>query len=203
MRLIKGSLALISVSDKSGLAALVEELVKHKIKLISSGGTARTIRSLGYNVVEVSEYTGYPESPDGLVKTLQPKIHGGLLLDPSNPKHKRYMDERGIEPIGLLVVNLYPFEKVVERQEVEFAEAVENIDIGGPAMIRAAAKGALLHGRPVVVTDPSQYQLVIDELNRRDGCLSQEIVKDLAVKAFERTAEYDTLIKNYLKKVVK
>jgi len=203
VRLIKGSLALISVSDKSGLAALVEALVKHKIKLISSGGTARTIRSLGYNIVEVSEYTGYPESPDGLVKTLQPKIHGGLLLDPSNPEHKRYMDEQGIEPIGLLVVNLYPFEKVVERQDVEFAEAVQNIDIGGPAMIRAAAKGALLHGRPAVVTDPSQYQLVIDELNRRDGCLSQETVKDLAVKAFERTAEYDTLIKNYLKKVVK
>lgn len=199
----KGSLALISVSDKEGLGDLVEALVKYKIKIVSSGGTAGVIRRLGYDVTEISDYTGYPESPSGLVKTLHPKIHGGLLLDPDNPEHKRYMDEQGIEPIGLLVVNLYPFEKVVERQDVELLEAVENIDIGGPAMIRAAAKGALLHGRPAVVVDPSQYQFVIDELNRRDGSLSQDTIKGFAIKAFERTAEYDTLIKNYLKKVVK
>jgi len=196
-------LALISVSDKEGLGDLVEALVKYKIKIVSSGGTAGVIRRLGYDVTEISDYTGYPESPSGLVKTLHPKIHGGLLLDPDNPEHKRYMDEQGIEPIGLLVVNLYPFEKVVERQDVELLEAVENIDIGGPAMIRAAAKGALLHGRPAVVVDPSQYQFVIDELNRRDGSLSQDTIKGFAIKAFERTAEYDTLIKNYLKKVVK
>jgi len=196
-------LALISVSDKEGLGDLVEALVKYKIKIVSSGGTAGVIRRLGYDVTEISDYAGYPESPSGLVKTLHPKIHGGLLLDPDNPEHKRYMDEQGIEPIGLLVVNLYPFEKVVERQDVELLEAVENIDIGGPAMIRAAAKGALLHGRPAVVVDPSQYQFVIDELNRRDGSLSQDTIKGFAIKAFERTAEYDTLIKNYLKKVVK
>jgi phosphoribosylaminoimidazolecarboxamide formyltransferase/IMP cyclohydrolase len=193
--------ALISVSDKKELGDLLGTLAKFKFKLISSGGTARAIRGLGYDVTEISDYTGYPESPGGLVKTLHPKIHGGLLLDPDNPEHKRYMDEQGIEPIGLLVVNLYPFEKVVERQGVEFLEAVENIDIGGPAMIRAAAKGALLHGRPVVVTDPSQYRLVVDELNQRDGSLSPDTVKGLAIEAFERTAKYDNVIKDYLRKV--
>jgi len=194
--------ALVSVSDKSGLGELLGTLEKHKFRLISSGGTARIIRQLGYNVIEVSDYTGYPESPDGLVKTLQPKIHGGLLLDPNNPTHKRYMDEQGIEPIGLLVVNLYPFEKVIEQQDVTLIEAVENIDIGGPAMIRAAAKGALLHGRPAVVVDPSQYQIVIDEMNRENGDVSPETIKRLAVKAFERTAEYDCLIRDHLMKVV-
>jgi len=190
------------VSDKKGLGELLGALEKHKFRLISSGGTARIIRQLGYDVIEVSDYTGYPESPNGLVKTLQPKIHGGLLLDPNNPAHKRYMDEQGIEPIGLLVVNLYPFEKMIEQRDVKLIEAVENIDVGGPAMIRAAAKGALLHGRPAIVVDPSQYQLVIDEMNRENGDVSPETMKRLAVKAFERTAEYDRLIKDYLRKVV-
>lgn len=191
--------ALISVSDKSGLGDLVRTLAEYKIKLISSSGTARAIRSLGYDVMEVNDYTGYPESPDGLLKTLQPKIHGGLLLDLNNPEHKKYMDEQGLEPIGLLVVNLYPFKKVIEGQDAGFIEAVKNIDIGGPAMVRAAAKGALLHGRPAVVIGPNQYPLIIDELNQNDGDLTPITIKRLAVKAFERTAEYDSLIKDYLK----
>lgn len=194
--------ALISVSDKHGLGDLVRTLAEYKIKIISSGGTARAIRSLGYDVMEVSDYTGYPEGPDGLLKTLQPKIHGGLLLDLRNPEHKRYMDERGIDPIWLLVVNFYPFGRVIERKDAGVIEAVRNIDIGGPAMIRAAAKGALLHGRPAVVIDPSQYLLIIDELNQNGGDLTQSTVRRLAVKAFERTAEYDSLIKDYLKERV-
>lgn len=192
--------ALISVSDKSGLETLVPALAKYNVKIISSGGTATKIRQLGYEhlVTDVSDYTGYPESPGGLVKTLHPKIHGGLLLDSEDPIHEKYMAEQGIERIDLVVVNLYPFESVVKKN-VDLEEAVENIDIGGPAMIRAAAKGALLNMSPAVVVDPSQYPLVVEELERNDGEVSVETIEMLAVHAFERTAEYENSIRTYLK----
>ena len=193
---------LISVSDKSGLISFAKGLKKLGFEIIATEGTAKVLKKKNIPVKSVSEITGFREILGGKVKTLHPKIFGGILALGSE-RDLRKLEKEGIEPIDLVIVNLYPFEKVVERQDVEFAEAIENIDIGGPAMIRAAAKGALLHGRPVVVVDPSQYQLVIDELNRRDGSLSQDTIKGLAIKAFERTAEYDTLIKNYLRKVVK
>ena len=190
--------ALISVSNKEGLEIIVPILVKYDFRILSSGGTARKIRGLGYAVREVSEYTGYPESPDGLVKTLHPKIHGGILLNPENPAHNEYMKRRGIEPIDLVVVNLYPFERVIHKDGVAFSRVVDNIDIGGPALIRAAVKGALLKGSPAVVIDPKQYNLVIDELERNDGAILPRAVGYLAVEAFKRTEAYDSVIMTYL-----
>jgi phosphoribosylaminoimidazolecarboxamide formyltransferase/IMP cyclohydrolase len=149
--------ALISVSDKTGLDKFVKTLGKYSVKIISSGGTAQKIREFGYKeVTDVSDYTGFPESPGGYVKTLHPKIHGGLLLNEKNPEHRKYMEENGIDPINMIVVNLYPFEKTVAKKGINEEEAFDQIDIGGPAMVRAAAKGALLNERIVVVTDPTQ-----------------------------------------------
>lgn len=190
--------ALISVSNKDGLEELVPILVKYDFRIISSGGTARKIRSLGYEVIEVGDYTGYPESPDGLVKTLQPKIHGGILLNPDNPTHNEYMKQQGIKPIDLVVVNLYPFEKVIQEDRVDFYRVVDNIDIGGPAMIRAAVKGALLKGSPVVVIDPKQYKFVIAELEKNDGNILPKVVGYLAVEAIKRTQSYDSAIMKYM-----
>ena len=190
--------ALISVSNKEGLEQLVPILVKYDFRILSSGGTARKIRDLGYEVKEISEYTGYPESPDGLVKTLHPKIHGGILLNPENPAHNEYMKRRGIEPIDLVVVNLYPFESVIQENGVAFSRVVDNIDIGGPALIRAAVKGALLKGSPAVVIDPTQYTLVIDKLEKNEGAFFPRVVDYLAVEAFKRTESYDHVIMTYL-----
>jgi len=193
--------ALISVSDKTGLDRLIEILVKYRFEIISSGGTAKKIRQLGYPAKEVAEYTKFPESPDGSVKTLHPKIHGGLALDSGRRAHRNYMNRQDILPIDLLVVNLYPFEKMVADKGSLFRKAVENIDIGGPAMIRAAAKAALLYGRVAVVVDPGQYPQIIEALERNRGEIRPETKRDLAVKAFVRTAKYDVSIKNYLKRM--
>jgi len=190
--------ALISVSDKAGLDKLIKVLAKHRFEIISSGGTAQEIRKLGFHVMEVADYTKFPESPDGSVKTLHPKIHGGLALNPSRGTHKSYMNQQGILPIDLLVVNLYPFEKIIADRDSAFRKAIENIDIGGPAMIRAAAKAALLHGRVAVVVEPAQYEQIIEELEKNRGEIKPETKRKLAVKAFARTAQYDENIKNYL-----
>jgi phosphoribosylaminoimidazolecarboxamide formyltransferase/IMP cyclohydrolase len=190
--------ALISVYDKTGLERLLKVLVKYGFELISSGGTAKRIRELGYKVLEISEYTGYPEMPDGLVKTLHPKVHGGILGDLSNPHHREYMERLEIKPIDLIVVNLYPFEKVVSKKGVSLREAVENIDIGGPAMIRAAAKASLLNERVTVVVDPKQYDLIIEELEKNNGEVSLDIKRRLTVEAFIKTWKYDEAIKEYL-----
>jgi len=196
--------ALISVSDKTDLDKLVKTLDKYHVKIISSNGTAKKIREFGYGeVTDVSDYTGFPESPGGYVKTLHPKIHGGLLLDEKNPEHKKYMEENGIEPIDMLVVNLYPFEKTVAKKGIKEEEAFEQIDIGGPAMVRAAAKGALLNKRLVVVTDPAQYDEIILEMNRIVGKIGPQTVLQLARKAFGRTAKYDEAIVNYLDGILK
>ena len=195
--------ALISVSDKTGLDKLAKTLGKYNVKIISSGGTAQKIRELDYKeVIDVSDYTGFPESPGGYVKTLHPKIHGGLLLNERNPEHRKYMEENGIEPIDMLVVNLYPFERTAGKKGIKEEEAFEQIDIGGPAMVRAAAKGALLNERLVVVTDPAEYDKIILEMNKDVGRISPQTVLQLAHKAFKRTAKYDGAIVDYLEEIL-
>ena len=190
--------ALISVYDKSGLEELVEALGEYGVEIVSSGGTARRIRELGYGkLIEVSDYTGHPESPGGLVKTLHPKVHGGLLLNREDPSHVKWMDENSVKPIGIVVSNLYPFEKVVEGG-ADLKTAAENIDIGGPSMTRSAAKAALLYDSVAIITDPAQYPEVIKALRENDGELTTELRRRLAEKAFKRTEEYDSAIVSYL-----
>jgi phosphoribosylaminoimidazolecarboxamide formyltransferase/IMP cyclohydrolase len=190
--------AIISVYDKSGLEDLVKTLGHFRVQIISSGGTAKRIRELDYkDLVEVSEYTGHPESPEGLVKTLHPKIHGGLLLDFDNPIHRKWMQENDIKPIDLVVVNLYPFEEVV-AQGVDFVTAGNNIDIGGPTLTRSAAKASILHNKTCIVTHPSQYPEVIKTLKENGGTLTTELRQRYALTAFKRTAEYDAAIVRYL-----
>ena len=190
--------ALISVYDKSGLEELVKALAGYGVEIISSGGTARRIREIGYErLVEMSEYTGHPESPGGLVKTLHPKVHGGLLLDRDRPDHRRWMEENGVKPIDLVVCNLYPFEKVVARG-ADLAKAGDNIDIGGPTMTRSAAKAALLYDKVCIVTDPAQYPEVVETLKENGGELTTELRRRYANLAFKRTAGYDSAIVSYL-----
>lgn len=190
--------ALISVYDKNGLEELVEALGEYGVEIVSSGGTARRIRELGYGkLVEVSDYTGHPESPGGLVKTLHPKVHGGLLLNREDPSHVKWMDENNVKPIDIVVSNLYPFEKVVEGG-ADLETAAENIDIGGPSMTRSAAKAALLYDRVAIITDPAQYPEVIKTLRENEGELTTELRRSLAEKAFKRTEGYDSAIVTYL-----
>ena len=190
--------AIISVYDKQGLETLVPTLEKYGVKIISSGGTARRIKEIGYeDLVEVSEYTGHPEGPGGLVKTLHPKVHGGLLLDLGDEAHAKWMSENNIEPIDLVVVNLYPFEKVVE-DGADLETAGHNIDIGGPTMTRSAAKASLLYDKTCIVSDPAQYPEVIKTLDENNGELTTELRKRYALIAFKRTAGYDAAIVDYL-----
>jgi phosphoribosylaminoimidazolecarboxamide formyltransferase/IMP cyclohydrolase len=190
--------ALISVYDKSGLEELVAALAGYGVEIISSGGTARRIRETGYDrLVEVSDYTGHPESPGGLVKTLHPKVHGGLLLNGDRPDHRRWMEENGVKPIDLVVCNLYPFEEVVAGG-VDLIKAGDNIDIGGPTMTRSAAKAALLYDRVCIVTDPAQYPEVVETLKGNGGELTAELRRRYALIAFKRTAGYDSAIVSYL-----
>lgn len=194
--------ALISVYDKQGLGQLVPELGKYDVKIISSGGTARHVKEIGYkDLVEVSDYTGHPESPGGLVKTLHPKVHGGLLLDKSDAEHAKWMKENDIEPIDLVVVNLYPFEKVVEGGAT-LLTAGHNIDIGGPTMIRSAAKASLLYDKTCIVSNPAQYPEVIKTLRENNGELTTELRRRYALIAFKRTADYDTAIVDYLEEIL-
>ncbi len=190
--------ALISVYDKSDLEKLVEVLGEFSVEIVSSGGTAQRIRELGYpHLTEVAEYTGHPESPGGLLKTLHPKIHGGILLNSEDPEHSAYMGQHGIETFELVCVNLYPFERVV-AEGADLKEAAENIDIGGPTMTRSAAKAALLYESVAVITDPSQYDDVAKALRANDGELPPELRRRLSEKAFKRTAGYDRAIVDYL-----
>ena len=194
--------ALISVFDKSGLEKLVEALGGYGVEIISSGGTARKIKEIGYErLVEVSEYTGHSESPGGLVKTLHPKVHGGLLLDVADPEHKKWMDENEIELIDLMVVNLYPFEKVVAGG-ADLETAGHNIDIGGPTMTRSAAKASLLYNRTCIVSEVVQYPEIIRTLHENDGELTTELRRRYALQAFRRTAGYDNAIVEYLEEEI-
>lgn len=189
--------ALISVSDKTGVVEFAKELKKFGVEIISTGGTAKSLRENGIEVTDVSSVTEFPEMMDGRVKTLHPKIHGAFLALRDNENHVKSMNEHGIEPIDLVVVNLYPFEQTIEKEDVSLLEAVENIDIGGPAMIRSASK----NWRDVaVVTDAKLYESIIKELNETDGSLSLETRQRLATLAYTRTASYDLAISSYLAK---
>lgn len=186
--------ALISVSNKSNLEPFARGLVKLGVELISTGGTFRFLAEKGIPVTPVSEVTGFPEIMDGRVKTLHPAIHGGILADRSVHDHMRAIQELGIKPIDLVVVNLYPFEEVAEKRGVEEAEVIENIDIGGPSMVRAAAKN---FSGVAVVVDPQRYEAVLAELEAGDGTLSAATRRDLAMEAFHHTAHYDFAIANW------
>jgi phosphoribosylaminoimidazolecarboxamide formyltransferase/IMP cyclohydrolase len=185
--------ALLSVSDKSGLVEFARALALHGVELISTGGTARAIAEAGLKVKDVSELTGFPEMMDGRVKTLHPKVHGGLLAIRDKADHISAMKSHGIAQIDLLVVNLYPFEATVDKG-ADFEECIENIDIGGPAMIRAAAKN---HDDVAVVVEASDYQAVLDELKANQGATTLHLRRRLAAKAYARTAAYDAAISNW------
>jgi phosphoribosylaminoimidazolecarboxamide formyltransferase/IMP cyclohydrolase len=191
--------ALLSVSDKSHLADFAKALSQEfGVELISTGGTARFLRDLGLSVIDVSQVTGFPEMMDGRVKTLHPKIHGGLLSLRDNPQHVAAMQQHGIQPIDLVCINLYPFAQTIAKPNVSFEEAIENIDIGGPSMIRSAAKN---HRFVLVLTDPQQYEQVLDELRQNKGASTEALRRTQAQRAFAQTAQYDTMIAAYLAKV--
>jgi len=192
-RLHRVSRALISVSDKSGLVEFARALAAEGVELISTGGTHKALADAGLPVLEVSEVTGFPEMMDGRVKTLHPKIHGGLLAIRDNADHAAAMRSHGIEPIDLLVVSLYPFEATVAKG-ADFETCIENIDIGGPAMIRAAAKN---HAEVAVVVDPSDYAVVLAELRQHGGATTLALRRKLAAKAYARTGAYDAAISNW------
>jgi phosphoribosylaminoimidazolecarboxamide formyltransferase/IMP cyclohydrolase len=185
--------ALLSVSDKAGLIPFARELALFNVELVSTGGTAKALSEAGLTVTDVAELTGSPEMMDGRVKTLHPKVHGGLLAIRGNKEHVAAMEEHHIKPIDLLVVNLYPFEATVAKG-ASFDDCVENIDIGGPAMIRAAAKN---HADVAVVVDPADYEKVLGEMAKHSGMLSLELRQKLAAKAYARTAAYDAAISNW------
>ncbi len=187
--------ALISVSDKTGIVEFSKELARHKVEILSTGGTAKLLRDAGLEVKDVSEFTGFPEMLDGRVKTLHPKVHGGLLGMRSNPAHVAKMKEFGIEPIDMVVVNLYPFEATVEKEGCPLAEAIENIDIGGPTMLRSAAKN---YPDVTVIVDPADYRRVLAEMAEHRGAVDGKTNFALAVKVFQHTAAYDGAISNYL-----
>jgi phosphoribosylaminoimidazolecarboxamide formyltransferase/IMP cyclohydrolase len=191
--------ALLSVSDKSGLIEFARTLAGHGVDLVSTGGTAKAIAAAGLKVTDVSELTGFPEMMDGRVKTLHPKVHGGLLAIRDNPQHTDAMKAHGIAPIDLLVVNLYPFEATVHK-DAGFEECIENIDIGGPAMIRAAAKN---HDDVAVVVEPADYRAVLDELAAHQGATTLALRRRLAAKAYARTAAYDAAISNWFARELK
>ncbi|MAF64958.1 MAG: bifunctional phosphoribosylaminoimidazolecarboxamide formyltransferase/inosine monophosphate cyclohydrolase [Planctomycetes bacterium] len=187
--------ALISVSDKSGIENFARVLAQMDVELVSTGGTHAKLAAAGIPVREVSEVTGFPEMMNGRVKTLHPLIHGGLLALRHDPNHARAMESHGIGAIDLAVVNLYPFEATIRQAGVTRGDAVEQIDIGGPSMVRSAAKNHLHVG---VVTDPGDYGRVLDEMQRLEGTLSDELRRELAVKAFSLTARYDAAISRWL-----
>jgi phosphoribosylaminoimidazolecarboxamide formyltransferase/IMP cyclohydrolase len=191
--------ALISVSDKSGLVEFARALADEGIELISTGGTRKALADAGLPVLEVSELTGFPEMMDGRVKTLHPKVHGGLLAVRDNDDHAAAMRAHGIRPIDLLVVSLYPFEATVAKG-ADFETCIENIDIGGPAMIRAAAKN---HADVAVVVDPSDYAAVLAELRQHGGATTLALRCKLAAKAYARTAVYDAAIANWFAEQVR
>ena len=186
--------ALLSVSDKTGLAALAQTLAEAGVELISTGGTAKALRDAGLKVTDLSAFTGFPEMLDGRVKTLHPKVHGGLLYVRGNEGHEKAVQQHGIAPIDLVVVNLYPFEQTVARPNVSLEEAIENIDIGGPSMLRSAAKN---HDSVTVVVDPADYETVAAQI--KESCATTlELRRRLAAKVFARTAAYDSAIAAHL-----
>jgi phosphoribosylaminoimidazolecarboxamide formyltransferase/IMP cyclohydrolase len=189
--------ALISVSDKTGLVEFARELAALGIEIISTGGTAKLLQSESIKTTEISAYTGFPEMMDGRVKTLHPKVHGGLLHLRDNPEHVAQAAAHGIQPIDLVVVNLYPFEKTVAKPDVTLDEAIEQIDIGGPSMLRSAAKN---YRSVTVVTDPADYADVLEILKANDGETTLQLRERLAIKVFVTTSKYDGAIADFLNK---
>lgn len=192
--------AILSVSNKKGLLEFAKELSSMGVEILSTGGTARTLREGGIPVKDVSEHTGFPEMLDGRVKTLHPKIHGGLLSRRKNPKDMEEIEKHGIVPIDMVVVNLYPFEETISKPDVTFEDAIENIDIGGPTMLRSAAKN---FQDVAVVVNPSDYPALIKEMKEMNGEISYKSKLELAQKVFSHTSRYDALIAGYLDKVLK
>jgi phosphoribosylaminoimidazolecarboxamide formyltransferase/IMP cyclohydrolase len=193
--MVKIRRALISLSDKTGIVDLARVLKKFDVEIISTGGTAKLLRENNIQVTEVSLYTGFPEMLDGRVKTLHPKIHGGLLALRANLTHMQRLEEQNIGLIDLVVVNLYPFEKTIAKPGVTIEEAIENIDIGGPAMLRSAAKN---HQSVAVICNPERYPRVILELEKSNGALSKDFMRELGIEAYRHTSKYDAVIYSYL-----
>lgn len=189
------SRALLSVSDKSGLIEFAQGLHNHGVELLSTGGTSKALREAGLPVIDVSEFTGAPELFEGRVKTLHPLVHGGLLYKRDDELHQKQASENDVSPIDLVVVNLYPFEETVAKEGVTLEDAIENIDIGGPSMLRSAAKN---YKSVTVVADPSDYERVLEQMGENNGDTSLKLREELAVKVFLRTSTYDTAITNYL-----
>ncbi|MGV2912347.1 bifunctional phosphoribosylaminoimidazolecarboxamide formyltransferase/IMP cyclohydrolase [Bacillus safensis] len=185
--------ALISVSDKTNLVPFVKELTELGVEVISTGGTHKLLQENGIDVIGISEVTGFPEIMDGRLKTLHPNIHGGLLAVRENDEHMAQIEKHGIQPIDLVVVNLYPFKETISKDDVTYEEAIENIDIGGPGMLRAASKN---HQDVTVIVDPRDYDTVIQQI--KEGGVSLEKKRELAAKVFRHTAAYDALIADYL-----
>src|SRR5215813_5649266 len=188
--------ALLSVSDKTGLVPFAQTLAKAGVELISTGGTAKALREAGLTVKDISEHTGFPEMLDGRVKTLHPKVHGGLLYLRGNATHEAAVKEHGIAPIDLVVVNLYPFEATVAKPNVSLHDAIENVDIGGPSMLRSAAKN---HDSVTVIVDPADYSEVAQQVTAT-GNTTLELRRKLAAKVFARTGAYDAAIAAHLQK---
>jgi len=196
MDAVKITRALISVSDKTGVEEFALFLQSKGVEILSTGGTAKLLKEKGIAVKAVDLHTGHPEIMDGRVKTLHPKIHGGILAVRDNRRHKKDMEDNNIVPIDLVTVNLYPFKQTVSKPDCSIEEAIENIDIGGPAMVRSAAKN---HKFVTVIVNPDDYKAVTDEIEKF-GAVSQKTRNNLALKAFTHTAQYDTEISNYLAK---
>jgi phosphoribosylaminoimidazolecarboxamide formyltransferase / IMP cyclohydrolase len=187
--------ALISVSDKTGLVPFARRLAELGVEIVSTGGTAALLEKEQIPQRKIEQFTGFPEILDGRLKTLHPKVHGGLLFLRGNPDHERQAAEHGIEPIDLVVVNLYPFERTIKEEDVTLEEAIEQIDIGGPSMLRSAAKN---YRSVTVVTDPRDYHSVLDELEQHEGETSLSLREQLAIKVFLKTSQYDAAIAHYL-----
>lgn len=187
--------ALLSVTDKSGLDVFAKGLAEMGVSIISTGGTAAMLRKAGVEVTDVSEVTGFPEMLDGRVKTLHPRVHGGILARRDDSNHRSQLAEHHIATIDLVCVNLYAFESTIAKPGCTFGDAIENIDIGGPCLIRAAAKN---HADVAVVTDPADYDLILAEMKENQGSVSDKTRKKLAAKAFRLTNGYDGAIADYL-----
>ncbi|MFG0246409.1 MAG: bifunctional phosphoribosylaminoimidazolecarboxamide formyltransferase/IMP cyclohydrolase [Phycisphaerales bacterium JB052] len=193
--LVKVTRALISVSDKTGIVELAHALHEHGVEIVSTGGTSRVIEQAGVPVVSIDELTGFPEMMDGRVKTLHPKVHGGLLARRDLDTHLQSMRDHDIKPIDLVIVNLYPFEATIAKPGVTEPEAIEQIDIGGPSMVRSAAKN---HASVAIVTEPGQYKALLDEMAANDGATTLGLRKQLAASAFAQTGAYDAMIASWL-----
>ncbi|MHB1252763.1 MAG: bifunctional phosphoribosylaminoimidazolecarboxamide formyltransferase/IMP cyclohydrolase [Candidatus Humimicrobiaceae bacterium] len=186
--------SLISVSNKKGIVEFAKGLENFGVEIISTGGTYKTLKDAGVTVIKIDELTGFPEMLDGRVKTLHPFVHGGILANRGVPSHMQQIKDAGIKNIDLVVVNLYPFKETISKPGVAMQEAQENIDIGGPTMIRSAAKNS---GGVGVVVDPDDYEFILNEMNANNGCLSKKTLFSLSIKAFKHTCEYDSVIFNY------